>query len=665
MTNSPQLRSLEQIAQVLEVEVPVELSGYQQTEFTRVSSLRSIVRPGSIHFEESVGPARADELRERGATLMVADQPVVDSRGVSLPTLLVSDPLRSYLQFMQFVRRAHSDMLTVAVTGSNGKTTTKQMIAQVLASQFKTYESASNRNAWGLIGDNIQTIDPGVEVYVQEVGAGPTLPFPSRFGTGQINAIGPVLEPNAVVVTNIGFGHVGEYGGHQENLMADKVSLDQHLAPGGSLFVNFDDPLLRTHDWKHRVVSYGTGSDSLDYQARNIRTRRGGISFDVVEKATATETRVRLRLVGDYNVSNALAAFAVGRWMGIERQQIASMLRRFRTAGVRQHYLEVGGHPLFIDTFNASEVTAVKAGQVLSSLEVEPGAKRIYVVTGVRRLEDDHDWIHRSIGRSLAVLENLDKVIGYDGGADLIVEEIKQAGGDAVFVDSADDLVNVLNVEIKDGDALAFKGAQALYLGRTVDRILGTDFQYDAHPNTLVDRFESTEAGASFIYRDVEGYGLVVAGFASRAADHESLELGGEVEGNPVLMVGRRAFRDSSLRTVSVGAPIISIAAQAFRGCHQLHRVSLPETLRTINRGAFRDCTALEAITLPEGLTTIRGLAFASCSNLQTVFLPSTLKTIERGAFRGLENTVFYCPKSSGVARLVEEALPGASVRTF
>lgn len=582
------------------------------------------VVPGSLLFLTARPSATtvADALR-RGAVGFVAREQVRTTDGDDLPTIICENPRLAYIEVVERLRRRF-DPKTIAVTGSVGKTTTKEMIRLVASEVYETLYSKANANVIGYIGAYVQQIAPSTQVYVQETGAA---------RPGMIAEGSQILRPDAFVVTNIGLNHVGDYGDDLDALVRDKMSHDQWLSDGGKVFLNYDDPSLREAEVLHDIVSFGIDSADVDYRAQSIREVDGKITFEVVERHSGERERIALNTVGVHNVYNALAAFAVGRWLDIPPESISAGLLRYQGVGTRQNLTSVGGERVLVDCFNASEVAIGTTADTLATVRTTGGGKRVLVVADIDdKLGERTEEVHRRVGSALASKTQIDNVVLFGEHMKWAAQEAEMAGRPVFHTTDRDALNGHLAALIAPGDAVAFKGGQQMSLAATVDALYGTDFILEDNYE-LAKRSTAAEVGRMKfqIIRDV---GAIFSGVAGEFADPR-LRVPSGVSGVPVVMVGRRAAARLAIQELLVEEPVRTLSRGAFMECTSLESVFLPDSLRYIGRSAFFGCKSLRTLRFPNGVTHIEKWALRGCSSLEIVDVPPSVREIKPAVFAG------------------------------
>ena len=280
----------------------------------------------------------AGEALEQGCACAVVDDPAAlkDDRFV-----LVPDVLRSLQELARYHRRLFG-IPVLAITGTNGKTTTKELVHAVLRADRPTLATAGNLN--NHIGVPLTLLQLSKEhgIAVIEMGAN---------HVGDIAELVAIAEPTHGLITNIGKAHLEGFGGF-EGVVRAKTEMYHYLRHhGGTAFVNADDALLMEKSAGLRTSTYGTGP---------VATTRGSVlgggpflSFSF-RTELGTEHQVRTRLIGGYNLPNALAAAHIGTYFGIEEERIVTALEAYVPSNNRSQYLDTGRNRLILDAYNAN-----------------------------------------------------------------------------------------------------------------------------------------------------------------------------------------------------------------------------------------------------------------------------------------------------------------------
>lgn len=634
---------------ILGIDVPAHLDGDDaDTPFTRLSAAVLTTVPGSCfvgHVGEA-GTGKVAHLIRRGARMFVVDRDLRPEHGAEIRQLIVPEPRAAFETLCGWIAAQH-DATTIAVTGSVGKTSTKEMIQLVCSADRTTLYSKGNQNGVAQVGRHIQRLTSATEVYVQETGAA---------RPGLVESGARMLHPDAFVITNIGVNHIGHYGGSQENILKDKISHDRYLPPDGVAFVNYDDPVLRTLALRHRIVSYAIDDREARYYAEDVIERDGRLTFAIVESETGERTEAVIHAVGRHNVGNAVVAFAVGRWLGIPAERIVRGIGRYRGEGLRQNLTEIGGQRLLVDCYNASELAMISTAGSLRTIAVHGSGRRILVFGDIDdKLGDITEDVHRRVGRQLAEEEDIHSFAFFGAHAGWAAEETRAAGRETFHTTDRMVLHEYLARTVRPQDVVAFKGGQQMALSITIDALFGSSFVL-LDGDVLLQRGSATELGG-VEYRTIREYGAV-AWRPARDFDGRALNVSSSVDGVPVYMVGRSAFANSALTSATVPEPVRTLAPSAFYRSRDLESVSLPGTLRVIGRSAFNGCRSLREVTIPDGVTTIGARAFFRCDTLERVRIPASVRTIEEQVFSYSLRVAIECEEGSFAERFCREAWP-------
>ena len=276
----------------------------------------------------------------------------------------------------------------VAITGSVGKTTTKEFVAAVLAEGFRVHKTEGNYNSTLGMPLSLLALQNDTEVSVLEMGMS---------NRGEIEYMSKIAEPDIAIVTNIGTSHM-EYLGSRENICHAKMEIVKGLKSGGMLLLNGDEPMLRAY-LTPGVQPVFVGIDSpADFQAVNIREGLGRTVFDLHYNGK-TVHNVVIPTMGRHNVYAALFAYAVGVRMNLDDQIIINGLNHYRPVGMRQNVYNIGEITVIEDCYNASPESMRAAINVLQTLAGQKKAGRMAAVLGnMYELGENTDRFHEEIG---------------------------------------------------------------------------------------------------------------------------------------------------------------------------------------------------------------------------------------------------------------------------
>ena len=332
--------------------------------------------------------------------------------------------------------------LRVAVTGSVGKTTTKEMIDCALSGKYRVQKSLANRNNELGMPLTAFSVEREHEVAIFEMG---------MRGIGQIDYLARRVRPHIGVITNIGVSHI-ELLGSRENICKAKMELAEHIVHGGLLILNGDEPLLRQAAAGMNNVRWFGIDEAADYHARDIQITENEVSF-TLEHGDRTY-HVTLPGSGKHLVYDALSAFAVALELKVPAEVICGQLSAYQDGGLRQRVFREGDLLLFDDTYNAAPESMQAA---LSVMSVYPNRK-IAVLADMLELGDYAEQAHRTVGESCRT-NRVDVLIAFGDYAQTMADAF--GGKSYVCKDRAQALEALSEVADKE-DIILFKGSHSM-----------------------------------------------------------------------------------------------------------------------------------------------------------------------------------------------------------
>ncbi len=348
------------------------------------------------------------------------------------------------------------DRRVIGVTGSAGKTTTKEMVAQVLDAKFKVLKSAGNlNNAFG-VPLQLLRLEMEHEVAVIEMGMN---------HAGEIAALAKIAEPDWGVVSNVAPVHVEFFADGIAGVARAKYELIEALPEDGVAVLNFDDEFVKGfgQGMGERAFFYGT-NEGAEVRAVHIAEMGAeGVVFTV--EAKGERASVQLQLLGRHNVLNALAAIAVGLRSGISLDECTVALGQMRAGDKRGELVLWRGATLIDDCYN-SNPRALDA--MVDALMAMPAERHVVVAGEMLELGAAAAELHAECGRRMAE-RGVGVVVGVRGAAAALVEAAKSAGVEAVFVADALEAGEWLKENAREGDAVLLKASRGVRLERALD----------------------------------------------------------------------------------------------------------------------------------------------------------------------------------------------------
>jgi UDP-N-acetylmuramoyl-tripeptide--D-alanyl-D-alanine ligase len=425
---------------------PIQVTGWSVDTRTQ--------NPGDLYFALR-GPHH-DGHGFAAAAVALGAAGVVVERPTGAPNeLLVSDTLVA-LQELAAWARAKWAGTVIGVTGSAGKTTTKDAIAHLLAVEFPVGKTLGNFNNHVGVPLSILSLPDGCRVAVLEIGMN---------RAGEIRSLAAIAKPDVGVVTNVGYAHA-EFFDSIEGVAAAKRELIEALPPAGVAVLNADDPRVLPFRDAHpgRSVTFGLAegagvrAEAVEYRADGSRFRAVGVDFSTA-------------LPGRHAVMNLLAAIAVARVFGIAPERLREPVRTFAAGNMRGQRIDHHGVVVWNDCYNSNPEAAES---MIDVLRHTPAAARIAVLGEMLELGRAAEDLHRRVGR-YAAEHGVDCLIGVRGHARSMVEAALAAGlpqGRARFFEDPAEAGEFARLAARPGDAVLFKGSRGVQVERAMERFL-------------------------------------------------------------------------------------------------------------------------------------------------------------------------------------------------
>jgi len=417
------------------------------------------IQPGELFFavkgERMDGHDFVPQALEKGAIAAVIGKDQLARYPHETRLMTVDDTLTALQTLGSAVRRLWGKPL-VGVTGSTGKTTTKDAVAHVLAQRFHVLKSEGNFNNHFGLPLTLLKLEPEHDMAVIEMGMS---------HAGEIAALARIAQPEIGVVTNVGPVHL-EFFDSVAGIARAKYELVEALPAGGVAVLNADDEYVSQfgRDFHGKVVLYGI-KPTAAVRAENIELRGWeGSTFDVV--AGGRRERAHLPLMGAHNIHNALAAVAVGLERGLTLSEAVAALASLTAGDKRGQIIQLGNITVINDCYN-SNPKAFDA--MLDTLASSPAARRVVVAGEWLELGPEGIEMHRRAGRRVAE-KKIDRLLGVRGAAEFMVEAARQAGVQAEFVGTPEEAGDWLARETRPGDVVLLKASRGVKLEKALER---------------------------------------------------------------------------------------------------------------------------------------------------------------------------------------------------
>ncbi len=425
-------------------------SGDETVMVDKVGTDSRTIKPGELFValrgENFDGHDFVEAAAKSGATGALVDQNWNGHVPENFALIRASETLHAYQQIAANYRRSLG-LKVVAITGSNGKTSTKDFAASVLGRKFRVTKTEGNFNNHVGLPRTILEATPEDELAVWEIGMN---------HPGEIAALSRIAAPDAAIITNIGVAHI-EFMGSREAIAREKGALAEAVGSQGTVILNADDPFSKgiAARTRAKVVFAGTTAGSL--RAIEIRQSADGSEFTILEGAH--RCRAKLPVAGLHMVQNALLAVAAGRAFELSIEECASGLAAAPLTKARLQIKQIGGVHFLDDSYNANPDSMKAALRTL--VELDTGGKHIAVLGEMRELGAESERGHREVGETAASLA-VDQLITIGDVAEAIAEGARAAGlSNVSSVPSTREAADFLGEIAAPGDLVLIKGSRA------------------------------------------------------------------------------------------------------------------------------------------------------------------------------------------------------------
>lgn len=581
----------------------------------------------NIKVSEDTKLSLANEAIKKGAKVLVSDLKIKD-----YPCIVVNNVFNTWCRAHEILRSICSPKV-IGITGSIGKTTTTEMIYHVVNSKYKTHRNTGSANSVRYTGGVLQQLKKTHEVYVQEIMEGP--PF------GVASTISKYIKPDISVVTRVASSHIEAFGS-QEKITESCFGIEDGMPDSGILVCNADDEYqMCWEDKKHKCITYGIENKNADYCAINIEQSLDKIKFQIVYQNKTLNADIHC--LGIHNVLNALAAFAVGKQVGMSDDEIIKALSSYRTSGIRQNMVNIGGQNLFLDCYNASSESIKAAIDSIDLIkEKSPLLKTIAVIGDVLELGNESQAQHRIIGEYLSE-SKLDTVVCYGNYMKEAYDVLKDNKEKQIYyTENFEDLISYLQDNCSVDDLLIFKGSHGMMLENVADRLFGTWFHEEFERYDFIAKYHRVN---SINYTEYSDHVTVTGGSATESGD---LEIPGELFSKPVTGIDRGAFtRHTNVKRVFIPDTMKNIRYCSFYKCDALTEVTIPGNVQIVDRSAFSTCENLKKVVIEEGVKELGYRAFGNCKKLKEIYMPQSIINIGDEVLLNCKDVTVYCRKNS------------------
>jgi UDP-N-acetylmuramoyl-tripeptide--D-alanyl-D-alanine ligase len=371
--------------------------------------------------------------------------------------VLVEDTNQALLDLARF-KREHTGGTFVAITGSNGKTTTKELLVHLVGDLFRLAFNQKNYNNQVGVAKTLLAIEGEPEFGIIEMGTN---------HQGEIEVLARMAQPDMSLITNVNPSHL-EGLSDLEGVRREKLSLFENTRPGGTVFVNDDDPSLSSYNKKGdcRRITF-----SLDHPADctlEIAADRGIDGFDINLTFPGAQSAAHTRLIGRHNLYNVLAASSLAFFMGVPVSDLAERIASFEPYHGRFNPMITGkGYVLVDDAYNANPASMQWAVRTLADLPCK--GKRVAILGGMRELGEEGERYHRELGRALRE-SDLSLILLFGEPTRVTFDEI--GNGRARFFEDKSTLIGFAASVLNPEDIVLVKGSRAFGMDEIVEALI-------------------------------------------------------------------------------------------------------------------------------------------------------------------------------------------------
>jgi UDP-N-acetylmuramoyl-tripeptide--D-alanyl-D-alanine ligase len=425
---------------------------------SKVSTDSRTLQPGELFVplrgENFDGHQFIEQVSERGAVGAMVEASWSGAAPKAFALIRVPDTLAGY-QALATNYRKSLPLKVIAITGSNGKTSTKDFVAATLSRGFRVTKTEGNFNNHVGLPQTMLAASSEDEIAVWEIGMN---------HPGEVAALAKLAAPDAAIITNVGLAHI-EFMGSRDAIALEKGALAEAVGQGGTVILNADDPFSASiaERTQARVILAGIENGSV--RATELRQSPTGCEFTILEGAH--RCRAQLPVPGIHMVQNAMLAVAAGRAFGLSLEECAAGLASTPLTKARLQIKEINGIQFIDDSYNANPDSMKAALRTLVELDTE--GRRVAVLGQMSELGKESERSHREVGERAAAL-GIDELIAVGSTGAGIARAAQRAGlAKSLSVDSPEDAAGLLRKTASPGDLILVKGSRSARMERVLE----------------------------------------------------------------------------------------------------------------------------------------------------------------------------------------------------
>lgn len=628
--------TLKKISKVTGLEIPKELRKLSDQKIDDVVLSVRLLSPNCIYFALNtyeINPKNFDKIREN-ALFVVTNKKIEGCN-----CIVCENPGFYGKKYFNYIRNLVNPKV-VAVTGSVGKTSTKDMIAKVLKEKYQGEMIASygNTNSTIRMVTYIKKFTSNIKVYLQEVAAGSNI-------RGLVKNTTEIIEPDIAVYTNIKDSHM-EYYGSRENIAKEKSNLAKYSRKKALVVINYDDEILRNMDFNRLTYSYSLNNSKADFYAKNINITTEGTFFTIIDNIRKKKLEVSLNVIGEHHILNALVAYIVGKELKIKNDLIKNGLLNYKTSGIRQNLVNVGSYKVFADCYNSSYDALYATVKALNIMEPKRQGQKVAVIGDILELADISKDTHIKVGKMLSEY-NFKNIIFTGKDSKYSYDEYKKYKDNAFYFTKREEVINKINEIINRDDIILFKGSHGMCLYEIIDECFGTTIGENSDIGSNLYKIEKKDDFEYFVFNNH-------ATISKYTGNSKKLKISDNYNELPIEKLGAEVFKDNTtIKEIVLPKYVSRINDNCFSNS-SIEKIEFNENLHGIGKEAFSNCKNIKNIILPERMLFINNRAFANCTNLKKIYIPRLTRIIAKDAFLNCDNVVICCKDKSFAKQYAE-----------
>jgi len=446
-------------------------SGESDRKISRVSTDSRTLQPGDLFVplrgENFDGHQFVQQAVERGAAGAMVEENWNGSTPADFALVRLPDTLVGY-QTLAANYRASLPLKVIAITGSNGKTSTKDFVAATLARKFRVTKTEGNFNNHVGLPQTMLAANAEDQIAVWEIGMN---------HPGEVAALAKLAAPDVAIVTNVGIAHI-EFMGSREAIAEEKGALAEAIGENGTVILNADDPFSETIAKRTHARIILAGIENGSVRAGEVSQSATGSEFTILEGAH--RCRAQLPVPGMHMVQNAILAVAAGRAFGLSLEECAVGLASTPLTKARLQIKEINGIQFIDDSYNANPDSMKAALRTL--IELDADGRRIAVLGEMGELGEESERGHREVGEAAAAL-GVDELIAVGATGAAIARAAQEAGLEkSIAVDLPEQAAELLGEHASPGDLILVKGSRSARMERVLDAFAKRQSTAEAAP---------------------------------------------------------------------------------------------------------------------------------------------------------------------------------------